>query len=233
MTTDVSQALQSAETEAQKAETDSIAMLAQAEGFTIASNTQYEQSAALLQSIKGKQKDLEGLRKSITRPIDEAKQRVMKLFSPSADRLANAELKLKRAMLAFTQENKRKQEEAQAALRERERKERERLERQAEKAREKGQEEKAAALEQKAEDVPELEVVVPEPEVEGISMRVTWRADVVDLLALVKAVAAGEQALSMIEPNMKQLNGLARAMKEDLAVPGVKAVSEEGIAARA
>jgi hypothetical protein len=230
---DITEALVIATAEAKRAEEESIRILAAAEAFTITSTPQYEQSAALLQTLKGQQKDLEGLRKSITRPIDEAKQRVMQLFSPSADRLANAEIKLKRAMLAFTQEQKRKQEEAQAALRERERKERERLERQAEKAREKGQEEKAAALEQKAEDVPELEVVVPEPEVEGISMRVTWRADVVDLLALVKAVAAGEQALSMIEPNMKQLNGLARTMKEDLAVPGVKAVSEEGIAARA
>jgi len=233
MTTDITETIEAASQVAARADEESIALLASAEQFTITSDIQYGASAELLQTIKAQQKQMESLRKSVTRPLDEAKTRVLGLFKPATDRLSKAELTIKNAMLTFSRDRERQRQEAQEKLRQREEAERERLRKQAEAAREKGKETRAETLEQRAENVPTLEVTAPAPAAPGITTRVTWRAEVTDLAALVKAVADGSQATALLAPNMTLLNNLARAMKGDLDIPGVQAVSEEGIAARA
>ena len=63
------------------------------------------------------------------------------------------------------------------------------------------------------------------PKIEGLSPRETWSAEVTDLLALVKAVAAGQAPLAYVQANLTALNGAARAIKQELnATPGVRAV---------
>ena len=62
------------------------------------------------------------------------------------------------------------------------------------------------------------------PKVQGLAFTSSWKAEVVDLAALVRAVAAGEQPLTMLQPNQVALNQVARALKGALAIPGVKAV---------
>jgi hypothetical protein len=76
------------------------------------------------------------------------------------------------------------------------------------------------------------------PKVAGLSFQERWKADVVDLIALVRAVAGecptcrcttahlAAQPLALVEPNMTALNGMARSLKTAMAVPGVRAVSE-------
>lgn len=51
-----------------------------------------------------------------------------------------------------------------------------------------------------------------------------WRAEVVDLLALVKAVAEGQVPVEALQPNAAFLDGHAARDREALAVPGVRAV---------
>lgn len=63
------------------------------------------------------------------------------------------------------------------------------------------------------------------PKADGVSYRVTWSAEVTDLLALVQAVAAGQVPLKVLQPDSTVLNTMARALKESLALPGVKAVA--------
>ena len=70
--------------------------------------------------------------------------------------------------------------------------------------------------------LPQIEV----PKAEGISTREVWKAEVVDLSALVAAVASGRQSMAFLLPNQVALNGMARAQKGMLAIPGVKAVCE-------
>jgi len=63
---------------------------------------------------------------------------------------------------------------------------------------------------------------VAEPvKVEGVSYRSTWSARVVDLAALVKAVAEGRAEIGLVMANETALNGLARALKNSMSVPGV------------
>lgn len=60
----------------------------------------------------------------------------------------------------------------------------------------------------------------------GNATRRTWGAEVTDLMALVKAVAAGQVPIQAIEANSVFLNQQARALKSDLQYPGVRAVEK-------
>ncbi len=58
----------------------------------------------------------------------------------------------------------------------------------------------------------------------GQFTRKTWKAEVVDIMALVKAVAAGQAPIQAIEPNATFLNQQARSLKGALTYPGVRVV---------
>jgi hypothetical protein len=74
---------------------------------------------------------------------------------------------------------------------------------------------------------PEAPVVIATPnlaEVAGASQRTTWSARVDNLLALVKYVAANPDSINLVQANETALNGLARALKENMRVPGVRSI---------
>ncbi|HWG67487.1 MAG TPA: hypothetical protein VN662_08755 [Rhodanobacteraceae bacterium] len=84
-----------------------------------------------LRRLVQRKKEIEELRLSLTRPIDEAKKRIMDLFRLPTDRLAEAEGMLRRSIVIYQSAEREKAEktrrEAEAAARaERERLERER-----------------------------------------------------------------------------------------------------------
>jgi len=85
----------------------------------------------------------------------------------------------------------------------------------------------------------EQPLVVPAPvapprvqRVEGISMRETWRAEVVDKAALIRAAAVRPDLHALLEVNVPALNGMARALKSAMSIPGVRAVCETGVSVR-
>ena len=74
-------------------------------------------------------------------------------------------------------------------------------------------------------NVPEI---VPETaRVEGVSARVTWSAEVVDLSKLVRYVADNPQWVGLVEANQPALNRLAISMRENLSIPGVEPRSRD------
>lgn len=165
-----------------------------------------------------------------------------------------------RAMGAYEQEQQRiRREEEERARRERERLEREERERaEAEQARLKKEAEdrrlaEAAAAEQRGDTETATRLIeapvevptvaprpvfvpapppAPKPAAAGVSFRDQWKAEVVDLMALVRAVAKGEQPITMVTANMVTLNGLARSLKDSMNVPGVRATSDRIAAQR-
>lgn len=56
----------------------------------------------------------------------------------------------------------------------------------------------------------------------GLSVREYWRAEVADLLELVRAVARDSSLLYLLQPNAAALNHLARAQRDALRIPGVR-----------
>jgi len=113
-----------------------------------------------------------------------------------------------------------------------------RLEEDARKAAEEAALAQAVALEQNghkaaAEAVIAAPVVAPAvyvpkttPTGFGNATRRVWGAEVTDLMALVKAVAAGTVPIQAIEENTVFLNQQARALKSALQYPGVRAVEK-------
>jgi hypothetical protein len=60
----------------------------------------------------------------------------------------------------------------------------------------------------------------------GVSYRSNWKAEVVDMMSLIKAVAAGNAPAAYHEPNMTALNGAAKAFKNTVQIPGVRQINE-------
>ena len=70
------------------------------------------------------------------------------------------------------------------------------------------------------------------PKVSGLSFRETYKAEVTDMRALVQAVASGAQPITLLQANQTALDGMARALKEALAIPGVRLVKDRIAASR-
>lgn len=202
-----------------------------AERMEIASPADYRWAADELRQVKTKMKELDSDRRKITSKLDAAKKSIMDLFREPLQFLADAETVIKRKMLAWQQEEERKRREAEALARENQRKEQERLQAQAKKAEQRGKVEQAEALRQQADATPAIAPPAPQ-KVAGLSTREDWEAEVVDKMALVKAVAAGKVPIEALDVNMPLLNKMARALKQSLAWDGVKARAVQRIASR-
>lgn len=242
-----------------------------------------------LRRLVARKKEIEELRLSLTRPIDEAKKRIMDLFRAPTDRLSEAEGMLRKGIVAYQvkerEEADRKRREAEATARaERERLEREQAaaEAEARRIREeqvKAERERLAAIEREraagneaaakeaervareeaekaaaaeaearakadaakaeieiADVAPVLPMIAP-AKAEGISSRQNWKAECIDLQALVSAAAAAAARgdttlLGYIEPNTKALGQVAKALKGAARIPGVRIFAEDAIAVR-
>lgn len=75
------------------------------------------------------------------------------------------------------------------------------------------------------EVAPIIQPVAPRPD--GISYREYWSAQVTDLFALVKAVATGQQPVTLLQPDQVALNKMATALKGAMIIPGVRPVCEK------
>lgn len=104
--------------------------------------------------------------------------------------------------------------------------------------------EEASSQREAAEDAVELAEVAPVAamvaapvKAAGISGRVTWKAEVVDLGALVTAAAnalakGDDSLLAHLLPNTTSLGQVAKALKDKARIPGVRVYGEESLAVR-
>lgn len=181
-------------------------------------------AGACLTQIKGWAKRIDEFRRSITRPMDDQKKRVLEFFEPYTAKLVSAECGLKRAMLDYNAEQERQRREQQAKLDAQLKAERERLEAEQFEAAMSGQTEQAELLQVKSQELANVVAVVPEvvQKIKGVSGRTVWRARVVDFAKLDDQYKLANQTA---------LDGIARAMKGPSSIAGVEFYSEEIIAA--
>lgn len=66
----------------------------------------------------------------------------------------------------------------------------------------------------------------------GVSTQQRWKAEVVDIRLLCRAIADGKASSELVQPNMTALNGMARAMRQTFSVPGCQAITETSVAIR-
>jgi hypothetical protein len=202
------------------AQTDQL--LALGANYHIVNAAGYEVAGVELQRVKGAQRRLDDLRRSMTRPLDEAKRAIMNFFRAPEEKLARAENGIKRAMVAFQTEQDRLRREAQARADEAARKERERLAAQAQRAAASGKTEKASQLEDRASAVVAPVIARETPKVVGVQTREVWKFEVTD------PAAVPREYLAVDESKIRKVVG---ALKGDTVIPGVRVWSEKAIAA--
>lgn len=248
---------------AAKEETAAQSTLTVAQSYVIDSPEMAEAAADDLGQIKARLKALDEQRKSITKPLDEAKARIMDLFRKPQQLLDQAERTLKSALITWQEAERQKAEAIRRAQEESARKIREEQERQAREAAEAavkaeadakaaaaaGDAEKAAELQAEAEQQAQAAVVAAETaetlqhmapvavaapaKLAGVSTREEWKCECTDLMALVKAVAAGQASIELLSFNQAEANKRAKALRSEFKVPGVRVFPITNLAARA
>lgn len=82
-----------------------------------------------------------------------------------------------------------------------------------------------------SEEISESAAAMSGTHVAGVNFRENWRIEVVDKLALVKAIAVRPELLNLVDPNLTALGHLARAHKNALELPGIRVWRELTVAA--
>lgn len=214
--------------------------------FTIDSAAMYEASADELRSIKKRVKELEDTRMAMTRPLDESKKRIMDLFRKPLEILQEAESVIKTSRLKFERAEAERQRKLQAEAAAAAAAERARLQAEADaaaaaaaEAQAQGDVEMAASMQVQAEVAQATAEVVVAPTIStlpaksaGISKRKQWGAEVYDLQELVKFVAERPDLIGLLLPNQKALNDMAKALKDGMSIPGVRATDKEIVSVR-
>ena len=91
-----------------------------------------------------------------------------------------------------------------------------------------GRPEEAEAIIAEPVSVPTVTIAKTTPSAGvGGAIREVWSAEVYDLHALVSAIVEGKASMGLIEPNQAALNGLARSLKSNMRVAGVRAISRK------
>lgn len=185
-----------------------------------------------LQDIKSRYKALEEKRKSITNPLDEAKKNVMALFKAPLEQIEQAEDKLKNAILAYQESKYAEAARIQAELNKKAEEEVARIQAEAAKAEDDGDLIAAITLQTTAAVIQAPVVVAQQTKLAGISTRSTWEAEVHDKSALIQFIVENPQFLHLIDVNQKELAKMAKAMKQNLNLPGVTVREKKTIASR-
>ena len=212
-----------------------------AQRLEIVDNATYTEAAEMLKGIKALRGRVREIFGSIKAKAHEAwKESVAKEREVEAP-LEEAERICKRGMVAYDEEQERKRRDEQRRLAEeqRQRDEVQRLEDAAALEREAiatGDASAQAEAERLIEEPPPMAAPVTvakaTPKVEGISYRTTYGAELVSLKALVAAAVEDDRWLSLLQFNQTAANGLARSLKAQLKVPGIRLVSNRVAAAR-
>lgn len=191
----------------------------------------YRSAADNVARIKGFQHELDQHRRALTRPLDESKAGIMALFKPFATRLEEAEATIKKGMADWHAAEQRAKAEQERIAREEAAAEAARLAAEARAAEADGDIDTAIDRTFEAELAAIPAPVAPIVQPAGISHRVMWKAEVGNLHELVKAAAADASLLPYLLPNMPSLNQLARGTGGEFNIPGVRAISENIVAA--
>jgi hypothetical protein len=199
--------------------------LAWAAKLSIASTDDYALAAVEIKSVKRQHKELDALRKSIVKPLDEARARIQTLFKPALNYLDKAETIIEGKMLAYQTEQRWAAEEAARTEAERLRTEQEALATMAEQC---GDPETAEDLRGQHVHVPVAAPVAAE----GTRPVTRWTAELTDIIALCKAVADGAAPAELVQLNQPAANRLATALRDAVSYPGLRFVSTTSLAVR-
>jgi len=216
----------------QELESQALSVPERAKLMIITTAAEYVAAGELLKAVKGLRAEIDSTFDPIISKAHEAHKEAIAQKKKVDAPLVEAEGILKPRISTFLREEERKRQEEEM-----------RLQKEAEdRAKEEqlanavilddiGETAMANRILEEAVYVPPVVLPSAAPRVAGISMRETWSAQVVDLMRLVKAVAAGTAPIQCLSADTVFLGQQARSMKGALNYPGVKAVMDNSISA--
>ena len=195
----------------------------------ILSDSEYEKYAEELRDVKRRLGEVDDLRKTMTKPLDQAKAAIQGMFKPVMSQYETRESGLKRAMADFLLEKRRQAAELEAKLRDEQRLLAQRAEARAEKLRTQGKDEQAAVA---LLNIPPVPIVAPDnPKATGISTRTNWRVSIDNFADLVQ-YALDTADFDVLLPDESELASRARTQKGLLNIPGIKVYEDTSVVAR-
>jgi hypothetical protein len=187
----------------------------------------HEDALLVIKECRAREKRIDDLFEPARKALDTAKKEVLALRDTAKRPYEQLRAAADRGCLAFETEQRRIAAEAQARLEEAARKdEEERRLLDAAEAEEAGDAQAAAEILAEPVVAPVIPVAPQVARVEGVSTATRYRAEVVDLHALVRHVAANPHLVNLLLPNGPALNAQARSLREAMQIPGVKVVKE-------
>lgn len=222
--------------EVQQATATADKLVALAGSYHVTTAAEYGSAGGDLVQVNTAIARLEELRLSMTRPIDQGLRAIREFFRGPTERLERAKSQIKRAMIAYDEEQqriareaqRRAEEQARLAREEQERKARE-LEQRAAAERAAGNARAAARLETRAEVAQDraASVVAPTfvaetPKVKGVSGRRVWKYRVKD------ANLVPREYLMLDD---KKIGAVVRAMRKDTNIAGIEVYDEPDLSA--
>ncbi len=242
---------------------EGLALVGDAELLKVEDDESFQKAAVLLRMVKAFRQRVAEITDKVIKAAHEAHKAALKQKADLEGHAKEAEEILKNSITAYEQRVEAQRKEAERQQQEiRERAEAAALAQQAETqlAIVKRLEEQTLALALEAErrgdtvaaerilEQPRVIVTPPPPTVfvpplpmpvipraEGIAFGWHYSAEVEDFSQLVKAVAAsqGVATIALLQPNQQALDALARTLKDELKLPGVKLVKKRKAAASA
>lgn len=211
-------------------EQQAIELQSQLGALAITDQDSYNKAVEARVSAKNWLKEAGEFFDSMQKPAYEAYKKILENRKTVCEPVEGHLNKINRALIAFDDEQER--------LR---RAEQKRLDEIAFKEAEEKRLADAVHLEQTGADAETVEAVFQAPVVvtdrpvvavtyeksKAVLYRDNWSGEVTDLFALVKAVAKDKSKLNLLQINQPALNSLAKALKETMAIPGVRAVNNK------
>ena len=216
--------------------TEAAGLVQWATGLVVATKADADAAMLRLSSIKGWRKTWTDYWGPMKKAANDSWKQIVAKEKEGLDVCDRAENSVKMKVLAWQQAEREKaaieQRRIQAIADEAARKERERLEKLA--AKRKTPEVKARYEEEAAAvQAPVITIAAPVVEAAGSGTRSTWKAEVVDMAALIAAAVPGSVAASMLTFDQKAADTFARATKGRTPVAGVVFREVQSLSVRA
>lgn len=200
--------------------------------IAIVDDESYEVAAGELKKLGALKKRVDEVVGPVKRKTYEAYKEAQKLLKSFVDPIEKAEKSLKLPMGQYAAQKKAEAEAERRRLEEEARKEAEaQREAEAKQLEEQGQAEAAAAKRVEPAVAPRINAPAA-PAVDGVHTREDWKAEVVDIVALCRAIGNGQQDVDLVQPNMTAINRIVKALKANTNIPGVVARREQVVVNR-
>lgn len=206
-------------------------ILDHARSLVVDSESAAKEAAGVLSAIKAMRKKVAEIFDPVIERAHQAHKSAIAARRSVDDPLVECEMAIKSKLAQWQAENeRRRREEEERLAAEIKKQEEERRLAAALQAEEFGDVEMAEAIIE--EPIVTPAVSIARPKIAGVSFREEWSAEVTNLFALVRHVAAHPELINMLAPNQTALNAMARAQKAAMSLPGVKAVCRQVVSGR-